>query len=52
MDDTTLFYQMSMPYTPEAVDGVRWNDPAFNIEWPITNPIICDRDIAFPNFIE
>jgi dTDP-4-dehydrorhamnose 3,5-epimerase len=52
MDDTTLFYQMSAPYVPEAIDGVRWNDPAFNIEWPITDPIMYDRDTAFPDFIE
>ena len=50
-DDATLFYQMSVPYTPEAVDGVRWNDFAFNLEWPIADPIVCARDSAFPDFI-
>ena len=51
VDNTTLFYQMSVPYTPEAVDGVRWNDFAFNLEWPIADPIVCARDSAFPDFI-
>ena len=51
MDDTTLFYQMSAPYAPEAVDGVRWNDSAFNLKWPIADPIVCSRDSAFPDFI-
>ena len=51
MDDTTLFYQMSVSYVPESVSGVRWNDPAFNVEWPIADPIVCSRDSAFPDFI-
>ncbi len=51
MDDTTLFYQMSAPYVPEAVNGVRWNDSTFNLKWPIDNPILCARDSAFPDFI-
>jgi|TARA_B100001971_G_scaffold204053_1_gene219778 dTDP-4-dehydrorhamnose 3,5-epimerase len=51
IDDTTLFYQMSAPYAPEAVDGVRWNDSVFNLKWPIADPIVCARDSAFPDFI-
>ena len=50
IDDTTLFYQMSVSYAPEAVDGVRWNDSAFNLKWPIADPIVCSRDSAFPDF--
>ncbi len=34
-DDTEVFYQMSEFYAPECARGVRWNDPAFGIEWPI-----------------
>ena len=33
-DDTEVLYQMSHPYVPEAARGVRWDDPAFGIEWP------------------
>ena len=51
-DNATLFYQMSTPYAPEAVDGVRWNDAAFQIEWPIADPIVCERDLAYPDFTE
>ena len=50
MDDTTLFYQMSAPYVPESVSGVCWNDSAFNLEWPIADPIVCERDLTFPDF--
>ncbi len=51
-DNATLFYQMSTPYAPEAVNGVRWNDAAFQIEWPIADPIVCALDLAFPDFIQ
>ncbi len=33
-DDCEVFYQMSEFYHPEAACGVRWNDPAFGIDWP------------------
>ena len=33
-DDTEVFYQMSEFYNPESARGVRWNDPAFQIDWP------------------
>lgn len=49
-DETTLFYQMSRPYVPEATRGLRWNDPAFNIRWPIADPIMSTRDKTFPDF--
>jgi dTDP-4-dehydrorhamnose 3,5-epimerase len=33
--DTEVSYQMSHPYVPDAAIGVRWDDPAFGIEWPL-----------------
>lgn len=38
---------MSAHYVPEAQDGVRWNDPAFGIEWPIEPPALKERDRSF-----
>ncbi len=32
-DETEVLYQMGDPYVPEAARGVRWDDPAFGIEW-------------------
>ena len=49
-DDSTLFYQMSTAYEAEAATGVRWNDPAFQIDWPLTDPIVNDRDQSFPDY--
>jgi dTDP-4-dehydrorhamnose 3,5-epimerase len=43
---------MSAPYAPEFARGVRWDDAAFQIEWPIAEAIVCERDWAFPEFTE
>ena len=39
-----VFYQMSNFYNAESSRGVRWNDPAFGIKWPLPDPIMIDRD--------
>jgi dTDP-4-dehydrorhamnose 3,5-epimerase len=49
-DDSEIFYQMSEYYHPEAARGVRWNDPAFGIEWPETVAVMSDRDRTLPDF--
>lgn len=49
-DDSEISYQMSAPYHPESASGVRWNDPAFGIAWPIAVEVVADRDRAYPDF--
>ena len=49
-DNSEVFYQMSEFYHPECARGVRWNDPAFGIDWPIDQQIISQRDQEYPNF--
>jgi dTDP-4-dehydrorhamnose 3,5-epimerase len=49
-DNTEVFYQMSRPHAPELARGVRWNDLAFGIKWPITQPILNPRDSHWPDF--
>ena len=51
-DETEVFYQMSDVYAPESGKGVRWNDPAFRIQWPEGERIILERDRNFPDFTE
>jgi len=48
VDDTEVFYQMTDMFAPDLADGVRWNDPAFGIDWPIADPILSERDAAYP----
>jgi dTDP-4-dehydrorhamnose 3,5-epimerase len=49
-DQTEVLYQMSEFYYPEAARGVRWNDPAFGIEWPGKVEVISERDRIYPDF--
>jgi dTDP-4-dehydrorhamnose 3,5-epimerase len=49
-DDTEVFYQMSEFYFPEAAQGIRWNDSAFQIDWPIVAPIISEKDSTYPDW--
>jgi dTDP-4-dehydrorhamnose 3,5-epimerase len=50
-DGTELFYHMGSVYVPGAARGVRWDDPAFGIEWPpCENRVIAPRDLSFPDF--
>lgn len=48
-DDTEVLYQMSAAYAPDAARGVRFDDPAFAIRWPIPEPILLDRDREYPS---
>lgn len=43
-DDTTVLYQVSEFYSPDNERGIRWDDPQFNIQWPIAQPIISEKD--------
>ena len=49
-DNAEVFYQISERYHPEAAAGVRWNDPAFAIDWPIIPPILSERDAGYADF--
>jgi dTDP-4-dehydrorhamnose 3,5-epimerase len=49
-DDTEVFYQMSQRYQAEAAAGVRWDDPAFGIEWPSDERNITERDRSYPDY--
>jgi len=51
-DDAEVLYQMGNPYVPEAARGVRWDDPAFAIQWPEPDGerIVSERDRAFADF--
>ncbi|HZD00558.1 MAG TPA: dTDP-4-dehydrorhamnose 3,5-epimerase [Actinomycetes bacterium] len=48
-DATEIAYQMSAPYAPAAARGVRFDDPAFGIEWPGEVVVVNDRDRTYPD---
>jgi len=49
-DRTEVFYQMSEYFAPENAQGIRWNDPAFEIPWPAEIRLISERDRSYPDF--
>jgi dTDP-4-dehydrorhamnose 3,5-epimerase len=49
-DHSEVFYQISESYLSDFSRGVRWNDPAFGIKWPIEAAILSERDRSFPDF--
>lgn len=50
-NDTEVFYQMSEIYYPALARGVRWDDPAFAIDWPPSESrTISDKDHSYPDF--
>ena len=51
VENTEVFYFVSAPYSPPHQRGVRWNDPAFGITWPLGAPAsIHERDASYPDF--
>jgi dTDP-4-dehydrorhamnose 3,5-epimerase len=50
-DDVEILYLITEFYAPDLARGVRWNDPAFGIAWPIDEPILSDRDATYPDFV-
>jgi dTDP-4-dehydrorhamnose 3,5-epimerase len=49
-DDTEVLYAMSAEYVPDAARGGRWDDPAFQVKWPLPVSVISDRDRRFPDW--
>lgn len=47
-DDTELFYQVSAPYSPAHGRGMRYDDPAVGIEWPLPVTEISEKDRSWP----
>lgn len=49
-EDTEAFYLAGAPYAPDLERGIRYNDPKFNIEWPIEPIIISEKDANWRDF--
>lgn len=49
--DVEVLYKVSAPYSPECDRGVRWNDPAIGVAWPLEpgqQPVLSAKDAAAP----
>jgi dTDP-4-dehydrorhamnose 3,5-epimerase len=47
---SSVHYMIDVPFRPGAGAGVRWNDPAFAIEWPAEPRLMSERDGSYPDF--
>ena len=50
-NNTEVFYQMSQFYNPDSARGVRWDDKAFNIKWPLKPTLISEKDQSYEDFL-
>jgi dTDP-4-dehydrorhamnose 3,5-epimerase len=50
-DDVAVLYQIDRDYDPAHSHGVCWNDPAFEIAWPMAPVELSERDMAWPLFM-
>jgi dTDP-4-dehydrorhamnose 3,5-epimerase len=49
-DDTRVNYLISEFHLPGAADGMRYNEPAFDVKWPLPVTTIADKDLNWPDF--
>lgn len=47
-DGAEVIYQVGEFYTPGAEGGLRWDDPALGIDWPVAVEVISEKDAAWP----
>ncbi|PAK52028.1 dTDP-4-dehydrorhamnose 3,5-epimerase [Paenibacillus sp. 7541] len=46
--NTQVLYKVDEYYSPEHDRGILWNDPALGIDWPVSNPVLSDKDQQHP----
>jgi dTDP-4-dehydrorhamnose 3,5-epimerase len=51
VDASEVLYQMAAMFHPASAAGVRWDDPAFGIHWPLAEPILSARDATWGDFV-
>ncbi|WP_020176002.1 dTDP-4-dehydrorhamnose 3,5-epimerase [Methyloferula stellata] len=49
-DATEVLYMIDIPFVAAAARGIRWNDPAIEIDWPEPISVISERDLQFPDW--
>ena len=50
-ENTAVYYQMTEFYYPDSARGVKWDDTAFGVKWPIKKATISLKDRQFPDFV-
>lgn len=50
-DQAEVAYMMTREYAPSHEAGIMWNDPRFEIDWPVSAPLLAERDTKWPPFL-
>jgi dTDP-4-dehydrorhamnose 3,5-epimerase len=48
--EAEVIYKTTEEYAPDHEHGIRWDDPALGITWPVTSPNLSERDKHWPPF--
>ena len=51
-EEADVAYQLSSLYDPSTEAGIAWDDPEVGIEWPVSEPLLSERDRAAPRLAE
>ncbi len=49
-DNSEVYYLVTSYYTPNSEAGIRFDDPAFNVKWPVPVEVVSEKDKSFPDF--
>ncbi len=52
LEETIFYYKCSNVFNKASESGILWNDPQLNIQWPVKDPIVSDKDKLLPTFEE
>ena len=52
LEDAMFYYKCSNVYNKTSESGIVWNDPQLNIQWPVSEPLVSDKDKVLPSFEE
>jgi dTDP-4-dehydrorhamnose 3,5-epimerase len=50
VDGTEMYYTTTQPYAPSAARGLRYDEPAFGITWPLPVEVVSDADKSWPDY--
>src|SRR5690606_20620958 len=50
LEESIFYYKCSNVFHKESESGIHWNDPDLNIQWPVENPIVSQKDKELPTF--
>lgn len=51
-DEAEVYYKCTAEYRPSSERGIIWNDSNLNIDWPVKEPVLSEKDSRYPKFRE